>query len=147
MPAVSPVDDSPPVTWSFGVDPATTHFASTELREAVVRGGTEGASAPSMALWARVPDRPSWSPAMLAFVADLVPMSIHRALGFRQPGGTSLDNSLRVGPPTEAEWILLALYPEAVHDGYGHGSVHLWAPDGTLAGVASQTFALRSSTP
>jgi acyl-CoA thioesterase len=145
-PSVSPIDDSPPVSLAVGVDPATTHFASTDLREAVVKGGAEGMSAPSMALWVRVPGRPSWSPAMLGFVADVVPMAIHRALGRRQPGGMSLDNSLRVGPPTDAEWILLALHPEAAHNGYGHGTVRLWVPDGTLAGVASQTFALRSKS-
>ena len=72
-------------------------------------------------------------------------MAIHRALGSRQPGGMSLDNSLRVGPPVDSEWLLLALHAEAAHEGYGHGSVHLWSPDGILAGVAGQTFVLRSS--
>ena len=72
-------------------------------------------------------------------------MAIHRALGGRQPGGMSLDNSIRVGPRVDTEWVLLALHPEAANDGYGHGSVHLWSPDGTLAGVASQTFAFRSA--
>jgi len=147
MPVVSRVDESAVVAWDFGVDPAATHFSTTELREGVVKGATEGTTAPSMALWARLRDGRPWSASMLAFVADVVPMSIHRMLGHRQPGGMSLDNSLRVGPPTASEWILLALYPEAAHDGYGHGSVQLWAPDGTLVGVASQTFALRSAAP
>ena len=147
MPVVSPVEASAPVTWDFGLDPAATHFATTEMREAVMKGATEGATAPSMALWARLDNGPPWSPAMLAFVADIVPMSIHRALGRRQPGGKSLDNSLRVGPPTDSDWILLALYPEAAHNGYGHGSVQLWSPDGALVGVASQSFALRSGEP
>ena len=56
----------------------------------------------------------------------------------------SLDNSVRVGPPVDTEWALLALHAEAAHEGYAHGTVHLWAPDGTLMGTASQTFALRS---
>jgi acyl-CoA thioesterase len=147
MPTVSKVEQSAAIAWDFGVDPAMTHFATTELREAVIKGATEGSTAPSMALWLRMHERRSWSPTMLAFVADIVPMSIHRVLGHREPGGKSLDNSLRVGPPRETDWILLALYPETVHDGYGHGSVQLWAPDGTLLGVASQSFALRSAPP
>jgi len=110
-----------------------------------VHGGNEGSATPSMALWARIDGTPTWTPTMLGYVADVVPMAIHRALGARQPGGMSLDNSLRVGPRVDTDWLLLALHAEAAHEGYGLGSVHLWSPDGVLAGVASQTFALRSS--
>jgi acyl-CoA thioesterase len=145
MPDVSSVDDSVPISWSFDTEVAETHFGTTELCEAVVHGGTEGSTTPGMALWARIGRTPAWTPALLAYVADLVPMSIHRALGGRQPGGMSLDNSIRVGPRSDSEWVLLALHPEAANDGYGHGSVHLWSPDGTLAGVAGQTFAFRSA--
>ena len=88
---------------------------------------------------------PGWTPTLLAYIGDIVPMAIHRALGARQPGGMSLDNSLRVGPPADSEWLLLAIHAEAADEGYGHGSVHLWSPDGVLAGVAGQTFALRSA--
>jgi acyl-CoA thioesterase len=148
MPPVSPVDECAPVPWSFASeasDASTTHFGVTEIREAVVHAGTEGSTTPSMALWARLDGAPAWSPALLSYVADIVPMSIHRALGTRRPGGMSLDNSIRVGPPVDTEWVLMALHPEAARDGYGHGTVHLWSPDGALLGTASQTFALRSS--
>ena len=144
MPSVSPPEESTSNTWPAAFDREKTHFGTTEIREAVVLGGTEGSATPSMALWARIDGTPGWTPTLLGYVADVVPMSIHRALGARQPGGMSLDNSLRVGPPVESEWLLLALHAEAAHEGYGHGSVHLWSPDGVLAGVASQTFALRS---
>jgi acyl-CoA thioesterase len=145
MPPVSPPEASARHPWPDAVEREKTHFGTTEIREAVVHGATEGSATPSMALWARVDGTPAWTPTLLAYVADVVPMSIHRALGTRQPGGMSLDNSLRVGPPVEAEWLLLALHAEATNEGYGHGSVHLWSPDGVLAGVASQTFALRSA--
>jgi acyl-CoA thioesterase len=144
MPTVSPPDESPANSWPATFDREKTHFATTEIREAVVHGGTEGSAAPSMALWARIAGAPAWTPTLLGYVADVVPMAIHRALGRRQPGGQSLDNSLRVGPPVDTEWLLLALHPEAAQEGYGHGSVQLWSPDGILAGVAGQTFALRS---
>ena len=144
MPSVSPPEDSASQSWPTGFDREKTHFGTTEIREAVVHGGNEGSATPSMALWARIDGTPTWTPTLLGYVADVVPMSIHRALGTRQPGGMSLDNSLRVGPRVDTDWLLLALHAEAAHEGYGHGSVHLWSPDGVLAGVASQTFALRS---
>ncbi len=145
MPAVSSFDESVTLPWRFDTEVTKTHFGTTEIREAVVHGGTEGRATPGMALWARVDHASAWTPALLGYVADVVPMSIHRALGGHQPGGMSLDNSIRVGPRVDTEWVLLALHPEAANDGYGHGSVHLWSPDGTLAGVASQTFAVRSA--
>ena len=147
MPSVSPPEATPRTSWPAAVDREKTHFGTTEIREAVVHGRTEGSATPSMALWARVDGAPAWTPTLLGYVADVVPMSIHRALGTRQPGGMSLDNSLRVGPRVDTEWLLLALHAEAANEGYGHGSVHLWSPDGVLAGVASQTFALRSAAP
>ncbi len=145
MPTVSRPEESARNSWPAPADREKTHFGTTEIREAVVHGGAEGSATPSVALWARVDGSPGWTPTLLGYVADVVPMSIHRALGARQPGGMSLDNSLRVGPPVDSEWLLLALHAEAAHEGYGHGSVHLWSPDGVLAGVAGQTFALRSS--
>ncbi len=144
MPTVDPVGECARVDWPSPSTRAESHFGTTEVRETVVHGGTEGAAAPAMALWARVEGRPPWTPALLGYVADVVPMAIHRAIGTRTPGGMSLDNSLRVGPPTDTEWVLLALHPEAAHEGYAHGTVSVWSPDGTLMGTAGQTFALRT---
>ncbi|MDQ1430824.1 MAG: hypothetical protein QOF40_1426 [Actinomycetota bacterium] len=144
MPSVSAPDECARVDWPSASAREDTHFGTTEVREAVVHGGTEGGAAPSMALWARVESHPAWTPALLGYVADVVPTSFHRALGTHRPGGTSLDNSLRVGPRVDTEWVLLALHPEVVNHGYAHGTVYLWATDGTLVGTASQTFVLRS---
>jgi len=144
MPTVDPVEECVRADWPSPSTRAETHFGTTEVRETVVHGGTEGGTAPSMALWARVEGRPAWTPALLGYVADVVPMSIHRAIGTRTPGGMSLDNSLRVGQPADTEWVLLALHPEAAHEGYAHGTVHLWSPGGTLMATASQTFALKT---
>ena len=149
MPSVSAPDECARAEWPSTSIREETHFGTTEVREAVVHGGAEGGAAPSrapsMALWARVEGHPAWTPALLGYVADVVPMAFHRALGSHQPGGMSLDNSLRAGPRVNTEWVLLALHPEVANHGYAHGTVHLWAPDGTLMGTASQTFVLRSS--
>ena len=149
MPSVSAPDECARADWPSASIREENHFGTTEVREAVVHGGAEGGAAPSgaapsMALWARVESHPAWTSAMLGYVADVVPMAFHRALGSHQPGGMSLDNSLRAGPRVDTEWVLLALHPEVANHGYAHGTVHLWAPDGTLMGTASQTFVLRS---
>jgi acyl-CoA thioesterase len=76
--------------------------------------------------------------ATLAFVADMVPTSVVRAVGL-VGGGTSLDNSLRFGRLVETEWSLLDMDPWLASGGYLHGGARVWAEDGTLLGVASQT--------
>jgi acyl-CoA thioesterase-2 len=144
MPSVSAPEQCARADWPSERSRDETHFGTHELREAVVHGGAEGGAAPSMALWVRVDSHPAWTPALLGYVADVVPMSFHRALGSHRPGGMSLDNSLRVGPRVDTEWVLLALHPEIANQGYAHGTVYLWATDGTLMGTANQTFVLRS---
>ncbi|MBA2282311.1 MAG: thioesterase family protein, partial [Acidimicrobiia bacterium] len=93
-----------------------------------------------MALWACVRDRVA-TPALLGFLADMVPVSVARA-GGRAGAGTSLDNTLRFGPRATTSWVLVDLDPHLAHDGYGHGTVALWAPDGTLLATGSQTAAM-----
>ena len=58
-------------------------------------------------------------------------------------GGSSLDNSIRVVRLVPTEWVLLDIRIHAIHAGFGHGLVHLWADDGTLMATASQTAVLR----
>jgi acyl-CoA thioesterase len=90
--------------------------------------------------WARVPGRRA-TPAILGFLADMVPMSVVHASG-HMGGGTSLDNTLRLGHPADTEWVLLQLDPHLALGGYGHGTGHLWSPDGVLMATASQTASL-----
>lgn len=94
-----------------------------------------------MALWARIRGESSTTAAKLGFLADMVPLAVCRAAGI-QGAGISLDNTLRVGHLEDSEWVLLDVEGHAAADGYGHGSVHLWSPDGTLLGTASQTSRL-----
>jgi acyl-CoA thioesterase len=63
--------------------------------------------------------------------------------GIGEPGaGTSLDNTIRAGRPSDEEWILVEGLPELAVSGLGQGHARLWAMDGTLVGTASQTAAL-----
>lgn len=91
-------------------------------------------------VWVRVPGHQA-TPAVLAYLADMVPMSIVRAVG-RMGGGTSLDNTIRIGVPAETEWVLLDMRPHVAHAGVGTGTGLMWSPAGELMAVASQTSSL-----
>lgn len=93
-----------------------------------------------MFFWARVEGRQATA-AMIGFMADMVPMSVVKATG-HLGGGTSLDNTVRIGHLVDTEWILLQLDPHLARGGYGHGTAHVWSPDGMLMATASQTAAL-----
>lgn len=97
-------------------------------------------------MWSRIRDHVSTTPAMLGWLADMVPMAIAGGLGVPL-GGTSLDNTLRMVAWQQTDWVLLDVRPTAASDGYGHGDVHLWAPDGTLLATGSQTAVLRQRIP
>jgi acyl-CoA thioesterase len=43
--------------------------------------------------------------------------------------------------------VLLDMRIHAVHDGFAHGRVHLFAEDGTLMATASQSLILRFHAP
>lgn len=104
----------------------------------VARRPTPGSG--KLLFWARARDHLA-TPAILGYLADMVPMSVVHASG-HMGGGTSLDNTLRLGFPGETDWVLLQLDPHLALGGYGHGTAHLWSPDGALLATASQTAAL-----
>jgi acyl-CoA thioesterase len=94
-----------------------------------------------MCVWIRRRDRATVTPAIAAFLADLVPMGVAHALGV-VAGGISLDNTIRIGPFVDTEWILLDLRPHLAVGGYGHGIAHVWSADGHLLATASQTASM-----
>jgi len=79
------------------------------------------------------------------FVADIIPMALGLAIG-QGPGGTSLDNTVRVvlAEPTD-DWILLDIEAEGMNRSIGCGRVRLWRRDGTLIGVGTQSAIVRTS--
>jgi acyl-CoA thioesterase-2 len=80
--------------------------------------------------------------ASLAILGDFVPMAVGQALGVRG-GGNSLDNTLRVVRIVPTEWVLLDIQVDGIANGFGHGTVHLYAQDGTLMATASQSTIVR----
>ncbi|MEZ5177781.1 MAG: thioesterase family protein [Acidimicrobiales bacterium] len=98
------------------------------------------------ALWARIPDLLEPSAAALAILGDYVPFGIGQALG-AHAGGNSLDNTLRVLRIVPTEWVLLDIRVDGIDHGFGHGTVHLFAQDGTLMATASQSTIVRYWEP
>lgn len=98
------------------------------------------------ALWARIPDLLEPSAAALAILGDYVPFGIGQALG-AFAGGNSLDNTLRIVRIVPTEWILLDIQVDGIANGFGHGTVHLYAEDGTLMATASQSTIVRFWQP
>lgn len=96
-------------------------------------------------MWARTSDIGGCTRAALGWLADCVPLSIGAAMG-RMLMATSLDNTVRfaAAPPPGTDWVLLDVRAGAVQDGYGYGTVHLWAQDGTLLATGTQTAIIRA---
>jgi acyl-CoA thioesterase len=94
------------------------------------------------ALWARFPDMLEPSASALAILGDYVPFGIGQALG-AFAGGNSLDNTLRVVRIVPTEWVLLDIQVDGIANVFGHGTVRLYAQDGTLMATASQSTIVR----
>ena len=98
---------------------------------------------PTVAFWARRRDGGTVTPAVLAFVADMVPLAVARAAG-KMGAGSSLDNSMRFqGGVADTEWVLIELLGELANGGFGHGSLRAWTQDGRLLATGSQTASMR----
>jgi acyl-CoA thioesterase len=144
MPAVRPPDDCEPVTIVEDPNLERSRFAVTEHRVAADPIDL-ATTATQVAFWARVPGM-SATPALLAYVGDAAALGLYHALDRGPTRATSLDNTLRVGPRVDTEWVLLDVRAHSFADGYGHGTVHLWSPGGTLLAMVSQTLAVRSAS-
>lgn len=93
-------------------------------------------------MWVRRRDRGPITPAVAAYVADMVPMSVARAFGVVAMA-ISLDNTIRLGAFVDTEWVLLDLRPHLAAGDYAHGVAHVWSEGGHLMATASQTASMR----
>jgi acyl-CoA thioesterase len=120
---------------TLGEDSWAKHI---EMKDAELR-----APGPTVAFWARRRDGGPVTPAVLAFVADFVPLSVARAAG-KMGAGASLDNSMRFkGGVANTEWVLVELLGEVANGGFGHGSLRAWTEDGELIATGSQSASMR----
>ena len=114
--------------------------AVIEMRQAKVIGHPDPGPG-RLCIWVRRRDEGPITPAIAAYMADMVPMSVAHACGVLA-GGTSLDNSIRIGTFVETDWVLLDLRPHLAVGDYGHGAAHVWSRDGHLMATASQTASM-----
>lgn len=142
---VPPPADCPTRTSSLpGVESIMSHL---DTRLARARGWEDIEGNPAeggrSALWVRIPDLDTMSAAALAILGDYVPFGIGQALG-AHAGGNSLDNTIRiVRLRPESEWVLVDIQIEGIDNGFGHGSIRMYAEDGTLLATASQSTIVR----
>lgn len=111
-----------------------------ELRHPTILGHPDPGPG-RLCLWVRRRDRQPITAAVAAYMADMVPLSVAHGCEV-VAGGTSLDNSVRIGRFVESEWILVDLRPHLAFGDYGHGAAHIWSEDGQLMATASQTASM-----
>lgn len=146
MPAVLPPLQCKPINRSRGLNDGLHKYLETHIAETTggeVRIHTEDGR---VLLWIRPREGEIVDPAMLAIMADFVPMGVGFALG-KNMGGNSLDNTIRIHRMVETEWVLADLQISGVHDGFGHGACALFSENGDLMATASQSIIIRSFRP
>lgn len=107
-----------------------------------VRGQIEtDGSVRSRWIWVRFDDLVADDPQKVAIAADFLAPTIRAAVG-RNVYSASLDNTIRFLDRAESEWLLVELRLDGLVNGMAHGTSHVWAEDGRLLGIGSQTCAV-----
>ena len=94
-----------------------------------------------MVFWIRPDGDYRIDKAYLATIADFVPAGIGNALGSHS-GGRSLDNTFRCHDFVATDWVLAEVSIHAIRNGLVHGNIALFAQDGTLLALGSQSLVL-----
>ncbi len=147
MPEVPGPGESRSFDEIFQTDVSASFFDSFERRIAIGKFAGEAVGDPQtdgLAMWVRMFDQGIGSPATQGFVADLGPLAVCASLGVA-PGGTSLDNTIRVVDPTPGDWVLIEIEADGFHRSVGHSTARLWSEDGRLLGLAQQSAIVRTS--
>ena len=147
MPVVPSPTDSRSFDQIFETDSSGSFFDAFERRIAIGKFAFEAIGEPQtegLAMWVRMFDQGIGSPATQGFVADLGPLAVCASLGV-PPGGTSLDNTIRVVDPRPSDWVLIEIRADGFHRSVGHSTARLWSEDGRLLGLAQQSAIVRTS--
>lgn len=147
MPDVPSAPDCPPFTELFERDLSGSFFDHFERRVAAGSFGRSAIGTPQpgpLALWCRLTGGPVGSAASQGFVADLGPLAVCASLG-SPPGGTSLDNTLRVIDTRPTDWVLVEVEADGFSRSVGHSTARLWSEDGRLMSIAQQSAIIRTS--
>lgn len=144
MPNAVPPDQSRPRT--LRAAHANSIMEALDMRIAKGRDLDELDGTPSdgrTIMWVRIKSLVDGidSPA-LGILGDFVPMASGQAVGLRA-GGNSLDNTIRFSRFVPTDWVLLDIQIESVQRGFAHGTIQMFAQDGTLLATASQSCIAR----
>jgi acyl-CoA thioesterase len=142
MPSVPPPEECAPAVFDVTGEIERSYFAAVDRRVAAEPADLRDTPSHA-AFWVRVPGLAVTAP-LLGYFGDVAALGVFRALGRPDGRATSIDNTLRLAPHRETEWVLLDLRTQFVAGGYGHATVDLWSRDGDLLGLMSQSVALRT---
>lgn len=144
MPETTSPDDSRPRT--LRPDHANSIMEALDMRFVKGRDLDELDGSPSdgrTIMWVRIKSLVDGiDAAALGILGDFVPMATGQALGLRA-GGNSLDNTIRFAHLVPTDWVLLDIQIESVRRGFAHGTIQMFAQDGTLLATASQSCIAR----
>ncbi|WP_420453017.1 acyl-CoA thioesterase [Ilumatobacter sp.] len=147
MPVVDEPEACDPFAELFDTGVAGSFFDHFERRVAAGRVGPDADGDPQdgpLAIWCRLTTTGIGSAATQGFVADLGPLALCAAMGIA-PGGTSLDNTIRVVDARASEWVLIEIAADGFHRSVGHSTARTWSRDGRLLGIAQQSAIIRRS--
>ena len=147
--AVAP--DMPPpeecTPWALWPKQGASMNARLEVRMvpgkfgAIPRDGIPSADG-RLVMWVRTTEDIPVDAALLAVFADYFPAAVAAAFG-RLGGGNSLDNTLRVRRVVPTRWVLCDVQIDATDRGFAHGDIRLYAEEGTLMAIGSQSTVVR----
>ncbi|MDZ4375473.1 MAG: thioesterase family protein [Phenylobacterium sp.] len=144
MPEAPPPEDCEPAEHWRNAD--TGLHSRIEVRLAKGRYGRDRVGQPEAdgrsMIWVRPREGFPIDTGMLAIMADLVPSGLGAALG-KHAGGNSLDNTLRIRRIVPTDWVLCDISMSGMHGGFAHGAMNLFARDGELMAIASQSMIVR----
>ena len=128
MPEVTPPEDSPPKKPdAYG---RADNLAGQFERRSVLEDNDSGTEK----VWTRPRFTTNTDASLLAMISDFY-LGAHK----RSRGGTSLDNTLRICNLRQTEWILASTKIASFSRGCMQGSQYIFAKDGTLLAISSQS--------
>lgn len=141
MPEVPPPDELPPryilESHRGGVREHLLERAVTSSPDGIIRS-TNGRAQ----VWVTLPGGIAGNAASLALIGDEVSTGSSAVID-PNAQAPSIDNTLRVVRPAQCDWVLADIELRAAANGFAHGIVNLWSPEGELLAIAEQTGVLR----
>jgi acyl-CoA thioesterase II len=107
----------------------------------IIRAAGDNAAG-QLAYWVRWNGDGPVPNAFLTIIADYLPEALHFNLG-RPAGASSLDNAIRILGSADTDWLLCHTQLSAMSNGLFHGTMDIYAQNGKLLALASQSAVAR----